>query len=67
VRYTKIVRNGSGIPPEVREAQSREIVAQVLDATDFAGKWVIGNDTAMDKLETLPAQIATTKQHLASL
>ncbi|MFN4236928.1 MAG: hypothetical protein ACK4FZ_06750 [Vogesella sp.] len=51
----------------VREAQSREIVAQVLDATDFAGKWVIGNDTAMDKLETLPPQIATTKQHLASL
>ena len=62
MRYTKIVRNGSGIPPQVRE-----IVAQVLDATDFAGKWVIGNDTAMDKLETLPAQIATTKQHLASL
>ena len=67
MRYTKIVRNGSGIPPEVREAQSREIVARVLDATDFAGNWIIGNGTPMDKLETLPAQIATTKQHLASL
>jgi hypothetical protein len=62
VRYTKIERSNFGILPE-----EREIVAQVLDATDFAGKWVIGNDTAMDKLETLPAQIATTKQHLASL
>jgi len=62
VRYTKIVRNGSGIPPEVRE-----IVAWVLDASDFAGQWIIGNGTAMSQLETLPAQIATTKQHLASL
>lgn len=51
----------------VREAQSREIVARVLDASDFAGNWIIGNGTAMDKLETLPAEIATTKQYLASL
>jgi len=52
---------------EVREAQTREIRLEVTDLADFSEKWLIGKNSPLDKLNTLPASIDETKQHLANL
>ncbi len=52
---------------EVREAKSREVRLMVTDLADFSERWLIGSNSKLDKLSTLPANIETTKKHLANL
>ena len=52
---------------EVREAKSREVRLEVTDLADFSEQWLIGKNSPVDKLNTLPNSIEETKQHLAHL
>lgn len=52
---------------EVREAQSREVRLKITDLADFSEQWLIGKNSPLDQLNTLPAKIEETKRHLANL
>lgn len=51
----------------VREAKSREISLTVTDLANFSEQWLIGENSPLDQLNTLPGKIAEAKQHLSNL
>lgn len=52
---------------EVREAKSRDVILAATDLADFSESWLIGKDSALSLLNSLPGQIKETEQHLNNL
>jgi hypothetical protein len=52
---------------EVREAKSREVKLGVTDLADFSEQWLIGKNSPLDQLNSLPAKIEEAKKYLSNL
>ncbi|QKV56150.1 MAG: hypothetical protein HT580_01890 [Dechloromonas sp.] len=51
----------------VREAKSREVSLVVTDLANFSEQWLIGANSPLDQLKTLPGRIEEVKRHLSNL
>jgi hypothetical protein len=51
----------------VREAKSREVSLVVTDLANFSEQWLIGPNSPLDQLNTLPGRIDEVKRHLSNI